>query len=218
MQFELSLAGVEAVSTRRMTTLHLMLAFVLCGLGGGCLVLYWFTATSPKFTTAYQPFAVFGICSFAAGMIIVAVSVFYRNWLMKGKRSIMLRVIEILFLCGACIIFALAGQMKPATIFGIVAVMIAIAAFLEARKPATQVVTINENGISLPKQGITKKIRWNEIERVLLRHSILTIELSGNHLIQRAVTVNTEDTPDIEAFSADLIQQFAKERAANAAW
>ena len=218
MQFELSLADVNGASTRRMTTLHLMLAFVLCGLGAGCLVLYWFTATSPKFATAYQPFAVFGICSFLAGGTIAAVSVFYRNWLMQGKRNIMLRVAEILIISTACLLFALAGQMKPAGIFGIVAVMITIATFWEAGTPRVQQVTISERGISLPKKGMTQIIGWKEIESILLRHSILTIELTGNRLLQRSVITNETDTQGIEAFSKELIQQHEKERTTNAAW
>jgi len=218
MQFELSLAGEDRASSRRMTTLHLMLAFVLCGLGAGCLALYWFTSVSPKFPTAYGPFAVFGICSLLAGSVIAAVSIFYKNWLMQGKRSILLRITEVAIIAGGGAIFFMAGQKIPATIFGIVAVMIALAIFWEARSPSAQSVTIDEAGITLPKGGLSKLIRWSEIETVLLRHDILSIELSGNRLIQRSITSTDTDPQSLEAFSTGLIRQYDKERAANAAW
>ena len=201
-----------------MTTLHLMLAFVLCGLGAGCLVLYWFTAVSPKFTAPYRPFAGFGIASLVAGLAIAGISAFYKNWLMKGKRSFLLRIAEILLLGGGCAVFFMAGQKPPAVIFGIVALMIAIAAVWEARTPAVQHIIINAAGVLLPKGGSTKLLRWSEIEGLLLRHSILSIELSGNRLLQRNIQTNDMDAASLEAFSADHIQQHAKERAANADW
>lgn len=218
MQFELSLAGNEAASTRRITTLHLMLAFVLCGLGAGCLVLYWFTKVSPKFTVAYRPFLAFGICSLLAGLGIAAISVFYRAWLLKGRRNALLRLAEGSFIAMACLLFALSGQKVPATIFGIVAVVIAAAALWEIRSPKTQSILIDESGISLPKGGSRKKLRWSEIESLLLRHSILSIELSGNRLIQHNIQASDTGNEILEAFSAARIKQYEKERVANAAW
>jgi hypothetical protein len=215
MQFELSLAGHEAVSTRRMTTLHLMLAFVLCGLGAGCLVLYWFTAISPKFKAAYSPFAIFGICSLLAGLAIAAVSVFYKNWLLKGRRSFMLRVLEVLLIGGAAAVFFIAGQNIPAGVFGIAAALIALSALWERRAPSGRRVTIDASGISLPGGAIAKLLRWSEIESVLLRHNILTIELTGNRLIQRNILMENVHPEDLEAFSAGMVRQHEKERVAD---
>ena len=218
MQFELSLAGEDRASTRRMTTLHLMLAFVLCGLGAGCLVLYWFTAVSPKFSSAYSPFAVFGTGSMLAGALIAAVSIFYKNWLLKGKRSLLLRVFEVGIIGGGAILFYLADQRIPAGIFGIVAVMIALAVFWEARSPASQIVIIDETGVNMPKGAMSRLIRWSEVESVLLRHSILSIELTGNRLMQRSVTNTSIDSQALETYCTGMIRQYDKQRAANADW
>jgi hypothetical protein len=200
-----------------MTTLHLMLAFVLFGLGAGCLVLYWFTAVSPKFTAAYTPFAVFGTCSLLAGIAIAAVAVFNKKWLMNGRRSAALRVIEVGLIGSAALVFLLAGQKIPAAIFGIVASLITIAAFWEAQKPAARTIVINESGISM-QHGGGKLYRWSEIESVILRHSILSVELIGNRLMQRAVVDSDIDGGALETYCAGLIRQFERERAANAAW
>ncbi len=213
MQFELSLAGSDLVSNRRMTTLHLMLAFVLCGLGAGCFLLYWFTSVSPTFTSAYTPFALFGVCSMLAGFMIAAVSVFYKNWLMKGRRNILLRVLEIALLGGGALLFLLNGQQIPAVIFAIVAAMIVVATVWEAQKPVAQKVRIDEAGVSLPKNNSSRTIRWAEIEGLLLRHSILSIELTGNRLVQRSIVDTDVDAEILEAFSAARIEQFATERA-----
>jgi hypothetical protein len=201
-----------------MTTLHLMLAFVLCGLGAGCFVLYWFTAVSPKFTAAYRPFAGFGIASLVTGIAIASISAFYKNWLLKGKRSLLLRIGEVALLAGGCAVFFMAGQNLPAGIFGIVAGMIAIAAVWEARTPGAQNIIINSTGISIPNGATTKLLRWSEVESLLLRHSILSIELSGNRLMQRSIKTDDTDSTSLELFSAENIQLHAKERTANAEW
>lgn len=195
-----------------------MLSFTLCGLGAGCLVLYWFTAISPKFPSAFRPFLVFGICSMLAGFGIAAVSVFYRSWLLQGRRSTLLRVAEGAIIGGGSALFALAGQKPPALIFGIVGALIILAAFWEARRAHTKSIIIGAEGILLPKGSGFKKLRWDEIEGVLLRHSILSIELTGNKLIQRNIREAGTDIQGLEQFSADLIRQHEKERLANAPW
>jgi hypothetical protein len=219
MQYVLPLTAADTGSTRRMTTLHVMLAFVLCGIGAGCLVLYWFTGISPKFPAAYRPFAVLGSTSFLAGLAIVTTSVFYKKWLMQGRRSLMLRLIEVLILAAAGTTFAIVGQYRPATIFGVICVAILAATLWELRKPPAQQVLIDEKGITLPKRGLTHTIRWREIEAVLLRHSILSVEIVGNQLVQRSIDQTAPiDASSIESFSKTLIQKYEKERAANADW
>jgi hypothetical protein len=219
MQYVLPLTPAETSSTRRMTTLHLMLALVLCGIGAGSFVLYWFTFMSPKFSSAYQPFAVLGGASMVAGLAIATVAMFYKNWLMQGKRSFWLRALEVIILGGASATFALAGQKRPAMLFAGVAVAIILAAIWELRKPAPQKAIIDEHGISLPKSGFTHLIRWNEIENVLVRHGILSIELSGNRLVQRCINEGASFDPGtIEDFSQTFIHQYEKQRLANAAW
>jgi len=213
MQFELSLAGTDAVSNRRMTTLHLMLAFVLCGLGAGCFLLYWFTAVSPNFTSPYSPFAIFGVCSMLAGGMIAGISIFYKNWLLQGRRNILLRFLEIGLLSGGGLLFYLSDQHIPATIFIIVAFMISIATFWEAQRPAVQLVRIDKSGVSLPKNNSAKLLRWSEIEGLLLRHSILSIELTGNRLVQRNIVDTDVDPSAIEIYSASLIEENATKRA-----
>jgi Trp operon repressor len=219
MQYVLPLTPADTGSTRRMTTLHLMLAFVLCGIGAGSFVLYWFTFMSPKFTGAYRPFAVLGGCSIVVGLGIATTTIFYKNWLMEGRRNFWLRVAEVIAIGAASLTFALMGQMRPAILFGVVDAAIILAAVWELRKPTAQKAIIDEHGITLPKGSFTQLLRWSEIENVLLRHSILSIELIGNRLVQRSIhEAATFDAASIERFSQNLIRQYEKQRAANAAW
>ncbi len=219
MEYRLPLAATDSTSTRRMTTLHLMLAFVLCGLGAGCLVLYWFTTVSPKFTTAFRPFLLLGISSLLVGLVITAIAIFNKGWLMQGKRSTALRVAEVLILVSAGATFAIAGQWRPAAMFGIIAIAVVVATLWESRKPAAQEAMISELGIILPKGGLPKTYRWTEIEAVLLRHGILSIELSGNRLLQKSLNPEAGlDGAAIEAFCQQYIKQYEKARASANSW
>lgn len=219
MQYVLPLMPADNSSTRRMTTLHLMLAFALCGIGAGCIVLYWFTAVSPKFTAAYGPFALLGACCFIVGLGIAAIAMFNKSWLMKGKRSAWLRVAEMLLIGTVALAFALSGQIRPAVLFGMIGIAVLAATLWELRKPASHEAVISDAGVMIPKKGSSQLLRWSEIENVLLRHGILSIELTGNKLVQRSIRPDADfDAATIETFCQTYIRKFEKERAANADW
>jgi hypothetical protein len=138
---------------------------------------------------------------------------------MEGKRSHWLRAAEVLILAATAITFAVNDQMRPALMFAIIGVAIIAATLWELRKPAAQEAVISPDGIAIPKGGMRQTIRWSEIEGVLLRHGILSIEMTGNRLIQRPVRSDVSiDVSRIEAYSTTLILKYEKERAANAAW
>lgn len=192
-----------------MTTLHLMLAIALCGLGLGFMIIFWFL---------YRPFAGFGLGCFIGGLGIGAVAILNKRWLTKGRRSLVLRLFEIgLFAIGATI-FAYAAWPIPALVFAAIGALIGLATVYETRQPVKSRILIDEKGILLPKGMTAKHIGWEEVEELILRHSILSIELSGNRLIQRNIENNHPDVSALEAFSAEQIRLHAKERAENAAW
>ncbi len=210
MQFVLPLMPADTGATRRMTTLHLMLALVLCGIGAGSLVLYWFTTISPNFKQAYTPFIWLGILSLLLGAGIFTAAIFYKKWLREGKRSLSLRLLEVLAVIGSSLTFAFAGQAKPALLFGIIALAILAAAIWELRKPATPQALIDEQGIRLPKGGLIRLLPWTEIDKVLVRHGILSIELDGNRLLQRNLLPGMHH-------EASAIEDFCKAKSAEAA-
>lgn len=218
MQFELRPTDSEAVSSRRLTSLHLMLAFVLCGIGVNGLVLYWFRAQLQHFPLDYQPFALFGAVSFLAGLMIFGMFLFNRRWLMKGRRSLILRIAEIVLLLTSCVLFLKIGQQIPGIVFGIITALIAAAAAWEFALPKQQAIRIDATGVSFPKGGLKKQLAWDRIERVILRHGILSVELEGNKLIQKPVVPAGVDTAALERFCEEQAALHAAKRAANAAW
>lgn len=206
----------DAGATRRMTTLHVMLALVLCGIGAGSLVLYWFTIVSPNFSKPYTPFVVLGVFSMLVGLAIIAAAIFYKSWLRAGKRSIGLRLIEIVVVAGASLTFAFAGQGRPAILFAVIAAAILVAAIWEMRKPAAPLAVIDEKGIRLPRGGVVRLLPWSEVDKVLVRHGILSIELSGNRLLQRNLQPGSRaEAAAIEAYCSEQAAAAATTRSAD---
>lgn len=195
-----------------------MLAFVLCGIGANGLVIFWFRKELQAVPQDFQPFAIFSIVSFLAGLMIFGLFLFNRNWLRKGNRSMIVRIVEIALLLISCVLFLRIGQRVPGIVFGVIAALISAAAVWEFMLPKHQVIKVNATGVSLPKGGLTKVLGWDRIERVILRHGILSIELEGNKLLQNPVLMQDVDVSALERFCADQAALHAEKRAANAAW
>lgn len=216
MQFVLPLMPADNGATRRMTTLHVMLALVLCGIGAGSFVLYWFTTVSPNFSKPYTPFVLLGAVSLLMGVAIIAAAIFYKSWLRAGKRSLSLRIIEIVVVGSASLTFAFAGQSRPAILFAIIAAAILAAAIWEMRKPTAARAIIDEKGIRLPKSGIMRLIPWADVDKVLVRHGILSIELTDNRLLQRSLAAGSRaDAAGIEAYCSEKSAAAAVTRSAD---
>ncbi len=195
-----------------------MLAFVLCGIGANSLVMYWFRGQLQAFPENFRPFAVFGAVSFLAGLMIFGVFLFNRRWLMKGRRSLVVRIAEVALLGVSCVLFLSSGQKVPGVVFGIIAALIGAAAVWEFMLPKNALVRIDASGIAIPKGGLSKRIAWDRIERVILRHGYLSIELEGNKLLQQRVSPKGADIAALEAFCEQQTTLHASKRAANAAW
>ena len=220
MQFELlALPANDRQTARRATTLHLMIAIALCAMAAGCGMLVWFKAILPATPRAVGPTRVFSIICLLCGSGILALTIFRRSWIMKGRRSFLLRTMEVALMAVLTIVFASAGHTKAAIIFSGVTLAILLVAIYEGRpRPQEHTIVVNDNGVKVPKSGLSKTYRWQEIESLLLRHGILSIELSGNILVQRELGKDDVDAGLLEAFAASRIAAFAKERAANALW
>ncbi len=232
MEYVLPLMPETGFQTRRVTTLHLSLAFTLGSLGLCCMLLYMFTASSHIFSTAYwysslpagfrsanTSFAIFGACALAAATGIAVTAIRRRDWLRVGRRNAMLRFIEVILLVLACALFARAQQKFPAAIFGVLALFVSAVGLWEMRSQAAPLAIMNESGVRLPKGGFTKSYSWKEIETIRLRHGILSVELSGNRLVQRSLRDEAQfDGEAVEAFCRLHAARHEQARAAANAW
>jgi len=189
------------VKPQQSTALHLMAAIVLCAVGFASGVLFWFTGVSPTITEAYIPFAVFGSICFVAGLAIgaLAIAVRRRQQARGGGRG--LRVAELVLLVAGSVVFLLQGWNFPSLLFAILAAAVVLALFAEGGSNSSS-VRFDEGGLYRPFSLRRRHIQWHDVQRVLLRHGTLTIDLKSNALLQYSVAENDLDAGIFEAWAS----------------
>lgn len=207
MQFILPLHE-DARTQRHATTLHVMLAFLLFGIGVATEGLYWFTSVSPNFKAfgAYKPFLFFGIACLAASIVLILLTVFQKTWLREGKNNLLFRIIEMVLLATSSVLFFMNGWNMPALLFGLMGAVVVFAILRERRTAESGRVSIDDAGIIVSTAARTRKLAWNEVESVLLRFSILTIECKDNRLIQQNIAGNTANAAALMDYSKEKIE------------
>lgn len=161
-----------------------MTGLALLAVGIVSSVLYWFTHISPKFKGAHSPFGIFGLVCVLAGLIVLVIAVFNKKWLRRPRANLVLRITELIILLGSTGAFYLFGWHIPAAMFGVLSLAVLFALFWEQSGSKGQAVLIDDAGVHLPFAFRGRTLPWWEIEQVLLRHGVLTVDCFDNHLYQ----------------------------------
>lgn len=119
-----------------------------------------------------------------AGLFINAIPVIY---FLLNKKQLRSPFTEISFFLSA-IIWLLIGNM----LFAALMVLICVMSFFTNKE---LIAVINAEGISYPSFPV-KKYEWHEVDQVILKDDIVTIDLKNNKLIQ--LTLNKEDSKRID--------------------
>ncbi len=201
--------GATHQPRRQTLALHLLISFVLFAVGIFCLVMYWFTGISPNFKMAIGAFGLFGLLCFLGGIAVYALSI---SVVRRERSATVLRVLELLLLAGGAGLFFLNGWIVPAVLFGILAALAIVAALYEIKAPADTVIQISGEGV-FRKGGLkSTHLRWRELQQVLYRRGILTIDCVDNRLFQYTVQAPQIDGPLFETFCADQIARAVPNR------
>ena len=214
MEYVLPLQEADT-SQRHTTTLHMMLAFILFGIAVCCVGLYWFTSVSPNFKGhAYTPFILFGAVSFVMSIVLVWLTISARSWMKQKGNNVALRIAELVLMLVAAGLFYSIGWKMPALLFGVMSAVLVFALFNERRSSAIPQAFFDEKGI-LIEGSRGKNLDWAKIERIRLKHTILTISLRDNSIIQRNIAPGTPvAAPDFEQWCATRIEAHAHEQPA----
>lgn len=176
---------------RQSTTLHLMVAVALMGMGIAGALMFWFTGVSANFKTPFRPFAVFSCLCAMMGAGLLLIAIVRRRWLADKRPATMLRVIEILLLAGITGGLLLYGWYKPALLIGFLSAIVLLSLFWEQSHATQGFVRLNEHGISV--SGKLRGYRWAEIKALRLKQGVLSIEATGNRLWQENVPTHDVD-------------------------
>lgn len=201
MTFELALPEMRA-KHHQVTALHLMAALAMIGSGA---VLH----------QLYPPAAIWSLVLAGTGIVLLYFTVFRNKWLTDNKANRIIRILELLLMIGLSLFFISKQWTQPAVMFGVLAAAMSFALFWEKKANTTQIIRIDEQGIKLPITSRKRSITWPEVEQVILRFGILTIDCEDNRLYQWNIATADIDTEIFEAFCKAQAEAGKKKRVAD---
>ena len=207
MNFELPLAQ-EKVNRQQKIALHLIIGFTLMFTGFFLLLFQSWLQNLPTETAAslmnFTVPKIWGWTFVVSGLSLLFVSITKNKWLLESKTNLMIKIAELftlLLLAG----FALLHEFfTPAVIYGVIAAAIIFSIYWENAGSDTLFIHVDEKGIRLPVTSRKRSVAWWEIEQVLYRYGILTIDCHDNRLFQW--NIKTDD------FDKDNFKQFCEEQ------
>jgi len=182
-------------------SLHLIVCFLLIVTGIFEILLHVFFSKSAS--VQFQHFTLLkfgGIITSLSGFVLLGLLLFKNKWFTNMKFNHGVRIIELILFVIFTVIALRYQVIYPAIIFGIVCVALIYALFWE-NKTGERNVIINEVGILTPKAN-TDPLKWHEIQHVVLRFGIITIDCLDNRLLQW----NIQDI----TFDEDIFSEFCK--------
>ena len=207
MQFLFSLKE-KSNKRKYIISLHLIVCFVLLITGIFEVLLFvFFEKSAQKEFAHFQLLKTGGMITFLLGLILLIFLIVKNKWLTNKKINAVLRSIELLLFISFTILALQYGIVYPAFIFGGISATLFFALFWE-NKAEKLVVTISEKGIRTPKHFL----EWHEIEALIYRHQILTINTVDNHLYQWETYQGDTDEALLEEFCKAKIAAGIKNR------
>ena len=202
----------KGINKRNVTFSHLMAAFLLIIMGAVSFVIIALLgqtkAGAPEADAVlYKSVSAIYV---AAGIILLALTIGINKKIVQKKNSTVLRVIEVAMLLPVCIFCINKAWYVPAAFSGIGILGILYAFYYENAAEKPSIVTVNEEGIAIPNHR-TSFISWDKVLRLIVRHRILTIEVTGNKLFQLDLSADQQlTTTDIETFALEQIKSNKK--------
>lgn len=220
MNFELPLAE-EKVKKQQVVALHLIVAFTMIGSGAFLLLIqYLLKSLSGDIRADLLNFSFSG--AWGAGIIIIGLLflflvIFKSSMLTEKETNRLLRIGELLVMLFFTGFAAIHNLLVPSLIYGLIAAAILFGIYWESVSDNTLYIKIDERGIRLPINSRRRFLEWWEVENVLLRFGILTIDCYDNRLFQWDIKTINFDKEDFQRFCSSHISENRKKRK-NYAW
>lgn len=202
----------KGVNAKNVSFSHLMAAFLLIIMGAVSYVIMALldqTKAAVPDTEAILYKSVSGIY-IITGILILFLVIGFNKKIVRKKQSTLLRIVELVMLLPVCLFCLSKAWYVPAAFSGIGILGIIYAFYYENAASRPSIVTINTEGISIPNHR-TSFLSWDKVLRLIVRHQILTIEVSGNKLFQLDLSAKQAlDTTAIETFALEQIKSNKK--------
>lgn len=193
MKYELPVAG-RKVKPQQVTALHLFSALAFIGTGA-IIFVYNFQITY------------WGLALMTLGVLLAIVVIARNRVVTHGKANMLFRGLE-LGVSLALMALSLKEQWKfPIAIFSMLSAALLFSLYWERDASEQLLVVIDEGGIRLPATSRRRHIPWAEVEQVLIRFGILSIDCRNNMLYQFSLSAEIADATAIERASDNWIEQ-----------
>jgi hypothetical protein len=203
MNFRLPLIE-EKVNRQQVIAMHLIVSFVLLVTGAFILSYRSFLNNIPadkRLKLVDFPISMkWGVVIALGGLLLLGMVVFKNHFLDDKKKNVTVRFLELIILLSFITYAIITSAWMPAVIYGIVTGAILFSIYWENATDNTLYIDIDEKGIRLPITSRRKTLAWWEIEQVLLRFSILTIDCQDNRLFQWNIRETELDKEKFEQF------------------
>lgn len=202
-QFEIPILE-KGVKRNQVTAIHLMAGLLLIAMSSITLVV-----PDGLKAEARPLLNTMGIVYMISGGLILVVSIFFNKKVIQKKANLALRLLEILLFLPIFVYSLIQQWYLPATYAAAAILAILLAYYWEKRGVRTKKAIINETGVHLPLSGTTKSFPWQDINKLMFRHRILTIDCKNNRLIQ----LNVPNEPDNNALpTQSAIEKYSNQQ------
>lgn len=192
------------IRRNQVTALHLMMGFLFFMMG----LFTWLVPSAIK-TERFVFLNLIGLGYALFGFILLLIAVFFnRRIIQKPLPNKALRVIEAFALL-PILVYALVQKWYLPFAYSLAALLaIMFAYFWERYAQKDQTIEISEKGIFIPRFFRSRVLNWQDVSRVILKHSILTIDCYDNRLFQSRVSSKWSrgSSDRFNEFSTDMIE------------
>lgn len=189
----------EKVKPHQVTSMHLIssLTFTTAGI---IIFVYNFTITY------------YGLALLMAGISLLTVTIVKNKWLLTAKNNFTFRVIE-LIISLLMLAYSFYQHWKfPEVIFGIQGIALVAAMYMERSGRAALMLYIDEDGIKLPIPAKKRIIEWKEIDNMILKNGVLSVNCTDNTFMQWNIDQNNIDVISFKVYCEKTISENVSKR------
>jgi len=210
MEFKIALEE-ERVRRGHIVTLHLIVVFALIITGAFLLIIqYMLNSLDGAGRASLTPLTIpagLGAGVLAGGLLLLGLTIFKSNLLLERGPGRVIRISELLLMGAFAGLSFWKGLQIPGIIYTIISLSVLYALISEGRADSTLYVVADKKGIRLPVTSRKKFLQWWEVENVLVRFSILTIDCHDNRLFQWNISDRNFDRESFQRFCGEKIAE-----------
>ncbi|MBL7692489.1 MAG: hypothetical protein JNM41_12935 [Flavipsychrobacter sp.] len=201
MVFELPVTGSK-VKPQQLTALHLFCGLAFLGTGA---IIYVY-----NFEITY-----WGLALLIAGQALITVTIAKNRWITGRKVNKMFRFLELAVALAIAALSFIEQWKFPIVIFTVLVAAIVFSLYWERDAGQQLQVRVDESGVHLPVTARRRFIAWKEIDQVMLRYGVLSIDCIDNKLFQFDVSATTAPADQFNEFCAGRVTAAIGDRPAN---